>query len=245
MLHRRSALRISCVTLAFVLASCERDATAPNAVRQLPRQSQYVTAPPITVYGPATFTRTIGKPRVDSASFNTTAGDTVTFTFESSARLGAADTVEFNDQTIFTVTDTTTFPARVHAVTWAVNTLRVLQAGKPGSNLTIVATVAPPPPPSAPWWNAFLDFNGGVLPTGWDTRLLGGDNPGLVHDRLESQPVDNGPWVRSIGPAPAGLLGIVVEYDGQAAQSTWGNGQAIDLWTGNFMFSLVEVIVWY
>lgn len=45
--------------------------------------------------------------------------------------------------------------------------------------------------------------------------------------------MDNGPWVTNVGRAPAGLLGIVIQYDGQAAQSTWGNGQGIDLWTGS------------
>lgn len=128
-------------TLVVLLAISCAEPTEPTALTAGSIQMRPLTQATMTVYGPVTFTRSTGKPRVDSAAFSTQPGDSVTFTITSDASQGLNATVMFNGVTVFATTGGNGLPVTVRVVAHATNTVRVSLTGKPGSRMTIVATV--------------------------------------------------------------------------------------------------------
>lgn len=223
---RRFGGTLAVAALAW-LAGCSPDQTLTPTGHAPTGSSANVSSGGDTILGPISIVRSQGAPTTTRSPFTAPAGTSVSVTVSAPSRTGLSATVAVNGTVVMVLSDTSTLPQTAMVVATGADTVSVRMAGKPGSAIVLTARTAY----TAPWWNALLDFNGGHLPSGWYTTPVG-SFPGLVNDRLESTPVDNGPYVMAIGPAPAGILGVVVQYDASLDQSTWGHGSIFEFWTG-------------
>ncbi|MDX1394763.1 MAG: DNRLRE domain-containing protein [Gemmatimonadota bacterium] len=66
--------------------------------------------------------------------------------------------------------------------------------------------------PQAAWCNTTLDFDGGLLPTGWQLDLIR-NGPGLVNDRLEGRPIDSGARIFHPDSPHSGTTEIELNYE--------------------------------
>jgi hypothetical protein len=134
------------VGFALTVGSCGRDGPTAPATTNPSSLGIFraVTSASRVVYGPVTFTRDTGKPRLDTASFGAAAGDTLTFVLTPGAVQGLNATVDVNGSRLYSSTPIKAVPDTVRTVARTSNTLRISMAGKPGSSLRIVATVPGP-----------------------------------------------------------------------------------------------------
>jgi hypothetical protein len=130
------------VTLSLIsAAACSTDKlSAPADLRAVLHQAS-IAASPVTLYGPVTVTRSTGKPKTDAATFTAHAGDPLTLHVTSTSPQGLSAVVVLNGDTVFNSESGSTVPATITRVALASNSLVVRQAGKPGSTITLLATV--------------------------------------------------------------------------------------------------------
>lgn len=142
-LHSRLLLVVGAVCFA---ESCHRDAPTSSDVRNVASlgTGSVTASAPTVVFGPATFTRDTGKPHTDTARFTSRAGDTLSFVVSSSQAQGLNADIELNGKRLLSTTGGRGLPATVQVVAQDTNRIRVQMTGKPGSRVTILATVPAP-----------------------------------------------------------------------------------------------------
>lgn len=97
-----------------------------------------------------------------------------------------------------------------------------------------------PQAPSAPtcaWCAVTIDFGGG-LPTGWQSKVRGGGNAGLVNGRMEARQTDSGVEIGSAANINGAASALDVSFDLGVPTSSWGATTAVTLATATSSFVL-------